>query len=124
PRPARLYVGGGILAAAVCVAVAAGVVYYNSRPGTLFIASEPATNVQVLLDNKRQPVDGTPATLKLEPGSYVLTVQREGYVPWNEQVEVKPGDTTRRRIQLEPLASGTGFTLVSDPAGAPALPHR
>jgi hypothetical protein len=51
----------------------------------------------------------------------VLTVQREGYVPWNEQVEVKPGDTTRRRITLEPLASGTGFTLVSDPAGAQAL---
>ncbi|MCU1279976.1 MAG: serine/threonine protein kinase, partial [bacterium] len=62
-----------------------------------------------------------PATLKLEPGSYVLTVQREGYVPWNEQVEVKPGDTTRRRISLDPLASGTGFTLVSEPAGAQAL---
>ena len=44
---------------------------YNSRPGTLFIASDPATNVQILLDNKRQAVDGTPATLKLEPGSYV-----------------------------------------------------
>ncbi|MCU1277670.1 MAG: serine/threonine protein kinase, partial [bacterium] len=43
------------------------------------------------------------------------------YVPWNEQVEVKPGDTTRRRISLEPLASGTGFTLVSEPAGAQAL---
>ena len=54
-------------------------------------------------------------------GSYVLTVQREGYVPWNEQVEVKPGDTTRRRITLDPLASGTGFTLVSEPAGAQAL---
>ena len=120
-RPTSLYVGGGVVAAAICVAAAGGVVYYNSRPGTLFIASEPASNVQILLDNKRQPVDGTPATLKLEPGSYVLTVQREGYVPWNEQVEVKPGDTTRRRILLEPLASGTGFTLVSDPAGAQAL---
>jgi eukaryotic-like serine/threonine-protein kinase len=121
PRPIALWVGGGVAAAAICVAAAGGVVYYNSRPGTLFIASDPATNVQVLLDNKRQAVDGTPATLKLEPGSYVLTVQREGYVPWNEQVEVKPGDTTRRRITLEPLASGTGFTLVSEPAGAQAL---
>jgi eukaryotic-like serine/threonine-protein kinase len=120
-RPLSLYVGGGVIAAALCVAAAGGVVYYNSRPGTLFIASEPATNVQILLDNRRQAVDGTPATLKLEPGSYVLTVQREGYVPWNEQVEIKPGDTTRRRIALEPLASGTGFTLVSDPPGAQAL---
>ncbi len=121
PRPVALWIGAGVAAAAICVAAAGGVVYYNSRPGTLFIASDPATNVQILLDNKRQAVDGTPATLKLEPGSYVLTVQREGYVPWNEQVEVKPGDTTRRRIQLEPLASGTGFTLVSEPAGAQAL---
>jgi len=120
-RPLALWVGGGVAAAAICVAAAGGVVYYNSRPGTLFIASDPATNVQILLDNKRQAVDGTPATLKLEPGSYVLTVQREGYVPWNEQVEVKPGDTTRRRITLDPLASGTGFTLVSDPPGAQAL---
>jgi serine/threonine protein kinase len=121
PRPLALWVGGGVAAAAICVAAAGGVVYYNSRPGTLFIASDPATNVQILVDNKRQAVDGTPATLKLEPGSYVLTVQREGYVPWNDQVEIKPGDTTRRRIALEPLASGTGFTLVSDPPGAQAL---
>jgi hypothetical protein len=106
---------------AFLVAVGAGVVYLNSRPGTLFIASEPATNVQILLDNKRQPVDGTPATLKLEPGSYVLTVQREGYVPYNEQLEIKPGDNQRRSISLEPLASGTGFTLVTEPAGAQAL---
>src|SRR6185312_8781593 len=28
---------------------------------------------------------------------------------------------TRRRITLDPLASGTGFTLVSDPPGAQAL---
>jgi serine/threonine protein kinase len=121
PRPVGMWVGGAIGAAALCLAVAAGIVYFNSRPGALFISSDPATNVQVLLDNKRQPVEGTPATLQLEPGSYVLTVQRDGYVPWNEQVEVKPGDTTRRRIVLEPLASGTGFTLVSEPAGAQAL---
>ena len=41
---------------------------YNSRPGTLFIASDPATNVQMLLDNKRQAVDGTPATLQARAG--------------------------------------------------------
>ncbi len=121
PKPIGLMIGGAIAVAAVGLFVAAVVVYFNNRPGTLFITSEPATNVQVLLDNKRQAVDGTPATLSLERGSYVLTVQREGYVPWNEQVEIKPGDTTRRRIQLEPLASGTGFTLVSEPAGAQAL---
>ena len=93
-RSSTLLVGAGLAVLALVLLIGTGVVYFNSRPGTLFIASEPATNVQILLDNKRQPVDGTPATLKLEPGSYVLTVQREGYVPLNEQIEIKPGETS------------------------------
>src|SRR5262249_17722732 len=100
------YVALGLGGALVLAAMAAGIVWYHNRPGEVVIPSEPAVDVQVLLDNKRIPVDGTPATLKLEPGSYVLTVQREGYVPYNEQIEIKPGETTRRRITLEPLASG------------------
>jgi serine/threonine protein kinase len=98
----------------------------GSRPGEVTILSDPATGVQVLLDNKRvldgkgQPVDGTPAVVPLPPGSYVLTVQREGYVPTNEQVEVKAGERLTVRAKLEPLAS-TGFTLVSEPPGATAV---
>src|SRR5439155_1240641 len=85
--------------------------------------------VQVLVDNKRvldgknQPVDGTPAVVSLSPGSYVLTVQREGYVPSNEQVEIKAGERLTVRAKLEPLAS-TGFTLVSEPPGATAEPKE
>ncbi|HWE26659.1 MAG TPA: PEGA domain-containing protein, partial [Polyangia bacterium] len=120
-KPIGAIVGAVVGVAAVCLVIAAAITYFNSRPGTLYIESQPSTSVQVLLDNKKQAVEGTPATLALEPGSYVLTVQREGYVPWNEQVEIKAGDTTRRKINLEPLASGTGFTLVSEPAGAQAL---
>ena len=90
------------------------------------ILSDPATNVQVLLDNKRVPdgkgvpIDATPAVLPLGPGSYVLTVQRDGYVPWNQPVELKAGEHLTVRAKLEPLAS-TGFTLVSDPPGATAI---
>ena len=95
--------------------------FLSNKPGELVVTSEPAANVQLLIDNERQPVDGTPATLKLKPGSYVLTVQREGYVPWNGEVEIKGGEILRKRVVLEPLSSGTGFTLISDPPAAQAI---
>jgi hypothetical protein len=108
----------------------AGLLFYSffvgGRPGEVTILSDPASSVQVLLDNQRvhdgngTPIDGTPAVVPLKPGSYVLTVQREGYVPWNEQVEIKAGEKLTVRAKLEPLAS-TGFTLVSEPAGATAI---
>jgi hypothetical protein len=58
--------------------------------------------------------------VSLSPGSYVLTVQREGYVPSNEQVEIKAAERLTVRAKLEPLAS-TGFILKSDPSGATAV---
>jgi serine/threonine protein kinase len=126
PRPkpktrAPLFIVGAVVLT-VAVASTMGVVYYlGNKPGEVVITSEPAVNVQVLVDNKRMNVDGTPATLKLEPGSYVLTVQREGYVPWTEQVEVKAGERVAKRVVLEALAAGTGFALYSDPPGAHAF---
>jgi hypothetical protein len=98
----------------------------GSRPGEVTILSDPATNVQVLLDNKRMldakgvAIDGTPAVIPLKAGSYVVTVQREGYVPYNEKVELNGGDRVTVRARLERLAS-TGFTLMSDPPGATAV---
>jgi serine/threonine protein kinase len=123
PRPASrmgLYAGLALGGAVVCAAAVWLFVFMGNKPGEVVITSEPSVNVQVLVDNKRVAVDGTPATLKLEPGSYVLTVQREGYVPWNEQVEVRSGERLSKRIVLEPLAAGTGFTLVSEPPGLQA----
>ncbi|MFI5288780.1 MAG: PEGA domain-containing protein [Polyangia bacterium] len=115
-----LYLTVGVIAL-VCATAVGGYLLLGNKPGQVMITSEPSVNVQVLVDNKRIPVDGTPATLKLDPGSYVLTVQREGYVPWNQQVEVKAGEIIRKQITLEPLASGTGFTLVSEPSGLQAM---
>jgi hypothetical protein len=128
PQSRGLLYGGAVGVAVLLVGAA--LFFYNyfvgSRPGDVTILSDPATNVQVMLDNKRvadakgQPIDGTPAVVSLGPGSYVLTVQREGYVPWNEQVELKAGEHLTVRAKLEPLAS-TGFTLMSEPAGATAV---
>ena len=85
-------------------------------------------SVQVLLDNKRvldgkgAPIDGTPAVMPLNPGSYVLTVQREGYVPWNEQVEIEGGRAPHPvRAKLEPLASSPASRWSRIPPGATAI---
>ncbi|HZS41162.1 MAG TPA: protein kinase [Polyangia bacterium] len=117
---APLYAGIGIVGTLLCALIVGVYFFLGSKPGEVVITSEPAVNVQVLVDDKRVEVDGTPATLKLQPGSYVLTVKREGYVPWNEQVEVKSGERISKRAVLEPLAAVTGFTLVSEPPGAQA----
>jgi hypothetical protein len=125
---APLYATVGVAGAVVIAATVWGYVFFGNKPGEVVITSEPSVNVQVLVDNKRvadakgKLVDGTPARLELSPGSYVLTVQREGYVPANEQVEVKAGERIAKRFVLEPLAgTGTGFTLVSEPPGLQAL---
>src|SRR6185369_982651 len=60
--------------------------YFNNRPGELVVTSEPSMNVQVLLDNKPMAT-GTPVTFgQLRPGSYVLTLNREGFVPAHRTV--------------------------------------
>jgi serine/threonine protein kinase len=129
PPPSRTLLYGAAIGISAVLSLFALLVYQyfvGSRPGDVTILSDPATSVQVLLDNKRvldkkgTPIDGTPAVVPLGPGSYVLTVQREGYVPWNEPVEIKAGEHLTVRARLEPLAS-TGFQLVSEPAGATAI---
>jgi eukaryotic-like serine/threonine-protein kinase len=129
PPPSRTLLYGAAIGISAVLSLFALLVYQyfvGSRPGDVTILSDPATSVQVLLDNKRvldgkgTPIDGTPAVVPLGPGSYVLTVQREGYVPYNEQVDIKAGEHRTVRAKLDPLAS-TGFNLVSDPPGAAAI---
>jgi hypothetical protein len=71
----------------------------------------------VFIDNQRVQVDSTPATIARPAGTYSLTVQREGYVPFTETVELKSGQTFDKHVTLEPLTSGTGFKL-AEPIGA------
>jgi eukaryotic-like serine/threonine-protein kinase len=131
PRPltrgpssrAPLYVGLGL---AFLLLVGGGVglyVWSSGKPGEVVITSEPAVGAQVFVDQKRVEVDGTPATLKLPPGPHVLTVQREGFVPWTETVDVEAGGRVSKHATLSTLAGPsvtTGFTLESDPANAQA----
>jgi serine/threonine protein kinase len=113
---------GAIAAAGITLllVLAAGIGGYNymaTRPGQIVLTSDPSGAVQVLLDNQRVPVEGTPATILKPPGSYSLTVQREGYVPYSEQIELHSREVLKKNVALEPLTSGTGFAL-REPIGA------
>ncbi len=89
-----------------------------NRSGTVQITTDPPDGVRILVDNRPVHLDEL-GRVKLDPGSYALQVEREGYVQWRDRVDVKAGETLKRRVELEPLARA-GFTLLSDPAGASA----
>jgi hypothetical protein len=103
-----LLLGGGLTAWLVLA----------GRAGMLQITTDPPDGVRVLLDDKPVQPDDV-GRLKVDPGTYTLAAEREGYVQWRDRVEVKAGEVVKRRAELEPLAR-SGFTLISDPAGATA----
>ena len=71
--------------------------------GTLALRVTPA-DAQILIDGKAQPAapaDG-PASLRLAPGRYTLEVRRDGYVPYVEDVLIRPGATLSLTVTLTP----------------------
>jgi serine/threonine protein kinase len=114
PMGLLLGVGAMVLGA---FALVGGYLYLGGRPGQIQVTSEPASGLQILVDNQRVPVDATPATIARAPGTYALIVQHEGYVPYSDTVEIKSREMVRKHIVLEPLTSGTGFKL-AEPIGA------
>ena len=117
PRPASTNaIAAGVGAVVLLLAVGAGsYLWLGGRPGSIHITTEPP-GAQVLIDGARIAED-TPSSIEEKPGTYAITVQRDGYVPHSEQVEVHSREVVRRTIVLEPLTSGTGFKL-SEPIGA------
>jgi serine/threonine protein kinase len=102
----------------LAVAVVTIVLFSLNRTGMVQITTDPSDGVRILVDNKPVHLDEA-GRLKLEPGSYPLQVEREGYVQWRDRIDIKSGETLKRRVELEPLAR-SGFTLLSEPVGASA----
>lgn len=69
--------------------------------GTLFVNATPWGSVYV--DGRL--VGNTPQTrLRLEAGTHMLRVVRDGFIPWEREVRVRSGDTVRiTDIVLEPI---------------------
>lgn len=57
----------------------------------------------------------------LQPGRHQVRVEREGYVPFEQWVDVSGGQVVRIAAMLERAAPDTGSILVSGPPGAPVF---
>lgn len=91
--------------------------------GTIEIsaANEGAQGGRVLVDGR--PVGDLGSTplrvTDLQPGRHEVRVEREGYVPFEQWIEVGGGQLVRIPAMLERAAPETGQILVAGPTGAP-----
>jgi serine/threonine protein kinase len=87
---------------------------YLTRPGKLVITVKPSDATLAL---EGAPVRGTPpVTIEKPPAQYRLSVEREGYVRKDQNIEIQAGQMDRLEIELEP-SPDTGFELTSEPPG-------
>lgn len=72
-----------------------------ARPGALFVNATPWGSLYV----NGQLVGNTPqANLQLAAGTYALRIVRDGFVPWERQVQLRGGDSLRLTdIVLDPI---------------------
>jgi hypothetical protein len=116
--PARASKAGRTFVLAVLAAgVIGGTVYWYqsvNKPGQLQVATVPA-DATVLVDNAKVG-DHSPLTIEKAPGSYTLSVTKDGYVRSDQNVEIRAGQPVALNIALEP-SPDTGFELSSDPPG-------
>lgn len=69
--------------------------------GTLFVATEPLGGT-VFIDGSRH--GETPLMLEdMAPGTFIVTVQRDGYAPFTDTVSVEAGVLTKAVGRMEPL---------------------
>lgn len=117
-RQSRLGLVLALLLLVVAGAAGAGYWMYG-RSGEVVISAEPAREVIVLVDSKPVAMTDSPIILRLQPGTYAVAVQHNGYHPWSDKVTITAGETIKRSVKLEAVVHKTGgFTLVSDPPGA------
>jgi len=65
--------------------------------GILVVESEPKA-AQVYIDGEFETA--TDATIRLAPGTYDISVQKEGFITWNKRVTIEVEEVTEADIQL------------------------
>lgn len=97
PEPApRTWV---LLLAALVIGGAIFFGWWLQRPGTLSVQSDPEEGVQISIDGERIALD---EPIELESGrAYTVRVEREGYVPFIEEITLEPGQNKEIFANLE-----------------------
>jgi eukaryotic-like serine/threonine-protein kinase len=118
PPPARGSRTGRTLLLLVLVAGVVGGTFYwyqmSNKPGRLQLVTVPA-DATVLVDNVKVG-EHSPVAVDKPPGSYTLSVTKDGYVRSDQNVEVHAGQPLALNVTLE-ASPDTGFELTSDPPG-------
>jgi len=91
-----------------------GAYLYLTRSGKMQIAVKPS-DARVTLDGVVLR-DGPPYVIERRPGIYHVAVARDGYVPREQDVEIRTALVERVEIGLE-ASPDTGFELTSQPPG-------
>ncbi len=74
-------------------------------------------DAEVLLNGRN--VGKTPLEVELKPGSYKVRVRREGFSPWDGQVDLKAGDVSTLSASLPPKRT----EVAAKPAAPPPEPE-
>ncbi|MBD3240381.1 MAG: protein kinase [Chitinivibrionales bacterium] len=73
------------------------------RTGQLHVHTYPWA--ELFVNGRFKGNTPTAPALELDPGRHAVVLRREGYETYETIVEVKPGETTRTKVRLQPLAS-------------------
>ena len=84
------------------------------RTGFIELSVDP-TDATVLVDDVKVS-SGARVTVERRPGSYTVSVTRDGYTRSDQLVDVVAGGSTALRVTLE-ASPDTGFEMTSDPPG-------
>lgn len=87
---------------------------YMTRPGRLQVEVKP-TDAKISLDGAELK-RGTRVVIEKQAGVYHLSIEREGYVRKDQNVEITAGQFEKLEVELEP-SPDTGFELTSEPPG-------
>jgi serine/threonine protein kinase len=91
-----------------------GAYLYLTRSGKMQIAVKPS-DARVTVDGVALH-EGPPYVIERKPGIYHLAVARDGYLPREQDVEIRTARVERVEFELE-ASPETGFELTSQPPG-------
>jgi eukaryotic-like serine/threonine-protein kinase len=87
----------------------------QAATGTLRLSVEPVALVQI---DENLPIRSPLPPLPLAPGLHRIQINREGYRPVDQRLELLPGQVLERRITLEPLTGGWVVFVLKGPSAA------
>lgn len=91
--------------------------------GILVATSDPdGANIIVQTGDRPSLRTATNTTINLEPGTYTVKIQKEGFTPWEKKIEIKKEEVFKSNAFLFPALSDLRpltFNGVSSPSASP-----